>query len=491
MKLKLFIALLSVILWGCTAIDPVADLSAAVETEPAQFVEPEPDSVVVNAYELDRVVSHHLSSINKSPRLSRSASFENITDEAGNTCAYAVNFGNNQGFMIVSATKKLYPVLAWCESGTFNQDNLPEPIQVWTMNLKDATVNPSHYVEDLEACKIAWKQYEFHNTKQVTASRSDGHGGIPEEDWLYMQPTIMAKNMEWRNNSYEVFNLDELEMMNHPRFNEFNDMVKSSIWMEYEDGYRDVTFIVFKYPTIEEGDYLMKSTWEQRAGYNQSYPLKSEKDRGIIWDHAPAGCGPVALGQIFYYHKYPKTFDWSKMYPSQATQTTSDFLYYIALSANANISFDATGITKEGAIKVLKDFGYNYSEAYYDQDIISKALQSLNSKCPVYVATTLYKDGKMMVNENGEPISHAWVLDGYRTYNYYSEVEVWSCHDKKKFELIYAESMHSLSRCLYHVNWGWTNGEYNGYYNDWKTVGFGDGANSGEAYFILYNIKPK
>ena len=43
-----------------------------------------------------------------------------ITDASGNAAIYVVNYKDNQGFLLISATKRYCPVLAYADKGNFD-----------------------------------------------------------------------------------------------------------------------------------------------------------------------------------------------------------------------------------------------------------------------------------------------------------------------------------------------------------------------------------
>ena len=483
MKTKFVILGLAAIFWGCNSVDMQPDLKMDSELSIAEFVEPAPDSIVVNSYEVDRVVSKYLAANNYSPKMSRSASMESISNDKGEACAHVINFGNDQGFMVVSATKQFQPVIAYSDNGSFDIDNLPEGVEVWKDNIVSFISSPETLDPDsIKAFRQMWRQFEKQSfAPNQSRAEGDGHGYIPQADWDYIHSIIKAQHMEWSGLQYEVYTLDELEQVMPERYEQYNDLARSSIWVEYEEGYKDLTLVVFKYTSNVTGGYMLKSRWHQFGNFNQSYQIAYNPEHTLSGP-AAAGCGPVALGQIFYYHKYPYNLNWNDMDPYTANKTTSDFLYSIALAANADFGLYATSVNQNGIRNALNTFNYTYSFDNNTSTVRRNASSSLDNKYPVFVATV----------KTGESVGHAWVLDGYQVYNNHDEVEVWSCRDKRRFEPIYSESTQS-SYAFYHVNWGWDEkGTYNGYYKDWTTLIMGSthDAINGRVSYIYYNIKP-
>ncbi|MDE5627902.1 MAG: Spi family protease inhibitor, partial [Candidatus Amulumruptor sp.] len=62
------------------------------------------------------------------------ASIDAINDEDGNPLMYVVNYTDNKGFVILSASKEYYPILAESDEGSFDLRNLePEPTYNYRM----------------------------------------------------------------------------------------------------------------------------------------------------------------------------------------------------------------------------------------------------------------------------------------------------------------------------------------------------------------------
>ena len=49
----------------------------------------------------------------------------------GDAAVYVFNSADNQGFMLVSADDVAVPMLGYTDSGTFDPNNIPEPLQYW------------------------------------------------------------------------------------------------------------------------------------------------------------------------------------------------------------------------------------------------------------------------------------------------------------------------------------------------------------------------
>lgn len=62
--------------------------------------------------------------------------------ESSDTLIYAVNYADNQGFVLVSANKSTEPILAIVDEGTFNEDR-PKDNEPFEMFLNQAKIMPS------------------------------------------------------------------------------------------------------------------------------------------------------------------------------------------------------------------------------------------------------------------------------------------------------------------------------------------------------------
>lgn len=86
----------------------------------------------------DLFISTHAKKENKAARLGKREVKETITvkDSAGIPSFYVINYENKEGFTIVSAEKKVNPILAFSDTGNFSLNNLDIGTSLWTNDLK-------------------------------------------------------------------------------------------------------------------------------------------------------------------------------------------------------------------------------------------------------------------------------------------------------------------------------------------------------------------
>ena len=220
--------------------------------------------------------------------------------------------------------------------------------------------------------------------------------------------------------------------------------------------WRDTTFIAVQ-------PQMMNTLWHQGDPFNRSYeynPTTLEKYR--------AGCGPIALAQILYYNRYPNSingeiFDWDLIEEyegeywdasDEATNEVANFVYQIKRRSNAL----PTGVENEMGLLPAAAAAFMRNTGYPDATLVNYSTFRVidmvgNKQLPVYVTG----EG---VNEDGDPIGHAWVIDGCNAYT----VDYWVRHYTDQF--LYTEYIESSrSYNYFHCNFGWEYGYGNGTYS--------------------------
>jgi len=220
---------------------------------------------------------------------------------------------------------------------------------------------------------------------------------------------------------------------------------------------------------------LLISTWNQDIYYNEMCPTDAAGPGG----HAYAGCVATAIGQIMYYHRWPKTglgsysynhpvygnisadfgnsnYDWNLMLNHLITNNlaAAKLLYHIGVSVDMDYGPNGSGMWNHKAAYSLKTYFKYCSETRYiwrDSTSLnwdSVIIANLDRKKPLYYAgweDTTYTAG------------HAFVCDGYQTTDFF------------------------------HFNWGW-GGSYDGYfYNDQLNPG---GSNFNVLQELVADIYP-
>ncbi len=134
---------------------------------------------------------------------------------------------------------------------------------------------------------------------------------------------------------------------------------------------------------------LIISFWNQGVFYNDSCPVEPQGAGG----RALAGCVPVALSQILFFHRYPEqgtgynsyfsheygtlsadfgntTYNWAGMLakPDRFSPSLSQLIYHCGVSVNAVYSAGGTSAsTAEAAHALIQYFGYADEVVYHNK----------------------------------------------------------------------------------------------------------------------------
>ena len=381
-----------------------------------------------------------------------------VPDAEGRPAIYAVNL--EDGYLLVSATKRYYPILAQVDHGTFTLDGerfglhvvLQEMVETIEAVRADSTLVPQS--------KYAWFPYEERTVSrpQIATTRSDMNDLVACQDRWY------TKWADEGCNCYPLFRKPEgLPDAVYQRFCELAD--GDDPWAGTPFNCMETAVITERQvrETIQFGPYV-KSEWKQSSPYNSLVP-----------DERLLGCVTVAVGQLMRYFEHPSTFDWDDMPYSQgvSTPTLSTFLARL----RTELKVDNYGSsTVSDAKRVLSSYGYNNSVDTHNTYAITV---SLNNRRPVF---TLGID-----KESGE--GHAWVIDGYKTTRTYTEYKLYVLDGAAYPEFDYFEvdsydpnDLHTVT--YYSMNWGGA-ASFNGWYQDDDI-----GLNTADGY-VEYSSKRK
>ena len=377
----------------------------------------------------------------------RSSSYEisQIYDDSGNISMYVVNFANDGGFVIVSATKNFNPILAYSETGNYDVNGLMPPgLYQWQSEMSE-TVN---YADELPADSTTvyrnmWSEYLPQETvQQPSQAATRAIVGDMVQAQLILQDSVMAWN---GRQGYTVLQITGSITGDKKIDEAIRDWAKGGIYPPYQEEWERLSLVLRRPKPVTNVKNFMQSTWGQRKNYNEAF----DRINGTL---PPAGCGPVALGQIMRYYEYPSYFNWDAMPYDEASHTTSVLLHDIAIKANAEISIDGTGTTDNDIQKALQSYGYKCDGVSNHK--ASKAFYEIERKHPVYMAGTLEGIGD----------GHAWVASGgsYTTSEYY--YYLYTLRERIDFSPIYQYSEPGgIPIYYFYMNWGWY-GDYNGNY---------------------------
>lgn len=371
---------------------------------------------------------------------------------------YVINYGDNQGWQIISASKNVHPILAYAEEGQFNANNLsnlPFGLANWLDNAS-IMIDQSYALDSDSVLKVraSWHQYE--NKNEI--SRSGAHDYDPHDILKYISQeeydklvSIMNDSIKsWHNQGYDVQICDSDYMDENPVF--FEEAL-GTIFGPYTDAVCQLTFRLYREWSDLSSTRLVKSTWQQENSYNQSFPTLTNGK------NAYAGCGPVAIGQLMRFYEHPKSLDWNNMPLNEPTKTTSNFLYNIAGLAGAKYEINGTSTRLTDEKNVLIGFGYKVSE--------TKKYQK-GDKLPnigyMRADITVADPYKYMFGDYG---GHSWVIGGSGTLVDFRQTIYYTFRSRLTMDTFgtpgWPEEI-SHNNFVY-MAWGWDE-NFNGFFNN-------------------------
>ena len=423
------------------------------------------DCWAVTKTNLDNIIAKMRGCAQTRAAYSRNYTVQSINGESGKPCIYVVNFENNGGYLLISASKRYNPILAYSETGNFSTEHHIGGLKEWEhMIISEIEKNEALPMDSVRQYLAVWSEYEPRVVPAVSLQPKSG--SLSDEEFLKLQAIMQDSVMSWMNKRYEVFDIPNCSFLTQEQKEDLEIALTGGMYPLYMEYWDVFTRLVKKEKVrISNVDNFVSSTWDQEDGYNQFFPMLNNGKR------AYAGCGPVAAGQIMYYFKHPNTYNWDAMEPNVATTESARLLYDIAKKAGADYDIDGTSTNIKKMKKVFEDLGYSL-QFKEDDNFLYTVKANCDQHKPVYTRGT---------SDAGE--GHAWVISGYHTEDIETYYEVWTFMRADTYAIY--DKMFS-ERGIYtnfYMNWGW-----GGYLNGSYYAPFVEYGNK-RAY--LYDITPK
>ena len=412
----------------------------------------------VNVAEMSRVVASMFGGKDTpASRVMSDCRVDVVKDSQGSPAIYVVNMDGG-GYILISATKKYNPILAYNPTGTFDiEGEMPPVVMQWLKGTAEcAGGNMELSADSLEMYRQMWRSYERGQavTSLLTAGTASRSTGEPSsEELVRLREKIAEYEMDWNSKGYDYRRVcDFPDWDRDDDLNKYKLLVEGQIYPRYIYNYAELTYNV----TYTESQYgrdpiVLETTWDQSYPYNVSFPTLPSGKR------AYTGCAAVAAAQIMYHYKYPDTFNWDAMPKNSGNKAVSDLMYALASGADAEYKENTTSISLWKMSKQLNNFGYHTTNGVVN---FAKINSELNAGRPVIVASDINKSG------GKEPDAHAWILDGGRiAVSNFTHDEWWTFLTASNFAPFEKNSklLSGHEYILYHVNWGW-GGRGDGYY---------------------------
>lgn len=371
-----------------------------------------------------------------------------LTDDAGNPSIYVVNYVDNGGFVLVSATKNYHPILAFNDEGNFKlPDTGSGGISWWLEKTKWDIRNADELPTDsVLHFRSEWKRYE----KSQVSSRG------ASTRFTGLDTYVFQLIDEWVANDIPYWSLDEADsVLPADVYQSWCALAEGGMFPTLSESYDYMTYSFVIMRTNDRSSSvpnMVQTTWNQENGYNQFIP----KINGLL---PPVGCGAVAMAQIMKYHEYPTNENWSDMPDTTATETTARFMYKVAESIHTVYGIDGSGSDFDHTVTALRDtFGYRSTIEQIDHSA-TRVKTELDNERPVMMRATTSTGG-----------GHAWICTGYSFLDFDTEYQliVASLNDGSStspYAAIdtYGKTYYNSER--FYVNWGDDEGT-DGYYID-------------------------
>ncbi len=349
--------------------------------------------------------------------------------ENGQPLLYIVNYADNKGYTIVSATKKYYPILAYVEYGNYS-DNSQTGISILLDQYKEAIISNQSLsdIDSLATYRDMWREYEEEIPHIETKSG----------DLLSLRRTSIEN---WESQGYDCFSLDERpEGLPESVYSSWCQIAEGVAHPDYD--YLSNSIIIRRSNRVRSSvSPMLSTTW------NQSYPYNYGLGALFSSDDAAAGCVTIALAQIMKYHKCPSRYNWSNM-PNSADSPNSDMNGFLS-DLFDDVILLPTSDWSMGAIqpiiKAKMQNSYDYGAALSSHNTIN-VMNALDNGKPVFMEGS--KSGVFSAR-------HAWVCDGYNHNEilYYFELHVLSVVEPLQYEFL-ASDNNSAASSTFHMNWG-------------------------------------
>ncbi len=358
-----------------------------------------------------------------------------INDSTGNPAIYVVNF--EDGYIMVSATQKYYPVLAEVEHGTFTMDVLKETgmgVLVDEMVAEIKVARSGKY--DFKA-KTYWRDYVENGPSQKRRTRLMANSEPNDDYWAEYDRWMNSDGVKG-NNVYYLHECFDNEILPEDAYNRYVSAAQDEdLWEGTEYSWWWTAYVVEKKnEKFESHGPLLTTKWHQRYPYN-------------ITKYDYLGCVTIATAQIMKYFRHPTIFNWDNMPDSMQLPSESPDLVSFLAELRKKLDVSDEGASDIGkAEKALKNYGFSvFTTKHNDSEIIN----SLKRDYPVY-AEGLDSNGKG---------GHAWVIDGLEYSTCLTEYVLYRLADNYYPYFCYQEAQcyeryHEYSSVIrYHYNWGW------------------------------------
>lgn len=440
----------AILVSGCSQQDFFETTGAKDDNQIINLIEGNENHLRVSLSDINTAVNTLQSKSNAAKSRSGLPSYE-ITEfqNNGKTEFYVVNFEDNNGFILLSATKALNPVLAYSETGNFSIENKkPEGLENWISNIAVISNKRNELPEDsLKETIYQWNQllHKAENAEKIVVNQSAPNKSSKDIFESGKRMLELAIDDAIDRGAVEFYYPNE-DFCNDENISAgVWDVAQDYVYIDFQECWQDYVFVAkclsSKYEYIKEP---RPTKWGQENGYNILY----EPDENGKFP--PAGCAPVAAAQFMYHHRHPNSYPWNQMQPYKADIYNAQLIHDIAVACKT-----VNGITYNGPFYTYMKSLYNMTWDMFNIDN-TLIIDKISQYGPVIVI------GKDATNGG-----HSWLANGYRKISQCYNYVLYYIEDpyiEASYKDVATEEPHKTEYAIY-MNWGWE-GLYDGYYTD-------------------------
>lgn len=374
-------------------------------------------------------------SINEYEGGSRTASdvaikdIQTIASETGEPLIYVVNYANDKGFTVISATKNYAPVLAYSEEGYLNVNDESFTNNIFMEEYKTYIGSVVNVRNDSlrQRYAIDWSFYE--KKPEAVYSRAYTDSQIQQE--------LNNARTYYTNQGYEIHSLNAatsliqgaLGQTGEERASGFIRDICEHTPQQYDC--MDVTLLLVKRIYHQYGPYIQDS-WHQ-------FPPFNTDSRNIY-----AGCATIAVAKVMNYHQWPiwDNINWNNIREDYLISLNTDewnLFSKLRKEMNANDSSPTeTTISNGDMINFLSNNGYTAKLLDYPGYL--SVGEHIIAGRPV-----------IMRGNKSQTSGHAWVCDGYK---YHTVQYAAYMIDRDFGEYTFFPGMTDYSLHYLHMSWG-------------------------------------
>lgn len=381
-----------------------------------------------------------------------------IRDANGEVAMYVINFADDAGFVVVSATKKYEPILAFSDKGNFNvnDENMPVGVKQWKIDVVDVINKHKSFPAD-SALRYASFWREFEGVRDFVLNRPKTRSyDYPELDRIMMDSVAI-----WQSQGYNVYSLYENPTTGDSQLDaQIRAYAEGSILPIYD--WQNYSLLIEKeyYEEYRQNNFL-KSCWGQTWGFNDYLPMCPNG-----WDHAYVGCNILAAAQVMRYYEKP---DYSNEFPYHLSAMPYDYATNEVALFIKNVfdNFEIKTIANNGTTsnigetnKTLRKYGYSTNIGNYNVSTVS---QNIRQYKPVIIRGTIPEHetaNGVTISESG----HCWIISGQQQYYGATEWKLYTFVSENELTKVFnGETNQTYYPLMFYMSWG-QSGTYDGYY---------------------------